>query len=111
MGRTAPARARWSALAGADNRGRVVAGQRVVSQRHSFCARSGRNHLRADSGTGYGYPSLRSPQIRRMTTFALHSGLDKDTAFVADWPLCRALLMNDARYPWLILVPRRAGAV
>ena len=46
-----------------------------------------------------------------MTTFALHSGLDKDTAFVADWPLCRALLMNDARYPWLILVPRRAGAV
>ena len=23
--------------------------------------------------------------------------------------LCRVLLMNDARYPWLILVPRRAG--
>jgi diadenosine tetraphosphate (Ap4A) HIT family hydrolase len=30
--------------------------------------------------------------------------------FVADWTLCRVLLMNDARYPWLILVPRRADA-
>ncbi len=46
-----------------------------------------------------------------MTKFALHPGLDADTAFVADWPLCRVLLMNDARYPWLILVPRRADAV
>lgn len=44
-------------------------------------------------------------------TFALHPGLAADTAFIADWPLCRVLLMNDARYPWLILVPRRAGAV
>jgi diadenosine tetraphosphate (Ap4A) HIT family hydrolase len=25
-------------------------------------------------------------------------------------PLCRALLCRDANYPWLILVPRRAGA-
>ncbi|MGE5547849.1 MAG: HIT domain-containing protein [Solirubrobacterales bacterium] len=25
-----------------------------------------------------------------------------------DWPLCRVLLMKDANYPWLILVPRRA---
>lgn len=24
-----------------------------------------------------------------------------------DWPLCRVLLMNDAHYPWLVLVPRR----
>ena len=44
-------------------------------------------------------------------TFALHPGLAADTAFIADWPLCRVLLMNDARYPWLILVPRRAVAV
>jgi diadenosine tetraphosphate (Ap4A) HIT family hydrolase len=44
-------------------------------------------------------------------TFTLHPGLESDAAFVADWPLCRVLLMNDARYPWLILVPRRAGMV
>jgi diadenosine tetraphosphate (Ap4A) HIT family hydrolase len=43
--------------------------------------------------------------------FALHPRLQGDTFFVADWPLCRVLLMNDARYPWLILVPRREGMV
>ena len=46
-----------------------------------------------------------------MTEFTLHPRLQSDTALVADWPLCRVLLMNDARYPWLILVPRRADAV
>lgn len=44
-------------------------------------------------------------------TFELHPRLAADTLFVADWPLCRVLLMNDARYPWLVLVPRRAGLV
>lgn len=43
--------------------------------------------------------------------FALHPRLEADTFFIADWPLCRVLLMNDARYPWLILVPRREGMV
>ncbi|HCX68875.1 MAG TPA: diadenosine tetraphosphate hydrolase, partial [Rhodobiaceae bacterium] len=28
---------------------------------------------------------------------------------IADLPLCRALLMNDRRFPWVILVPRREG--
>lgn len=27
---------------------------------------------------------------------------------VVDWPLCQVRLENDARYPWLVLVPRRA---
>ena len=39
--------------------------------------------------------------------FELHSRLATDTLFVADWPICRVLLMNDARFPWLILVPRK----
>lgn len=43
--------------------------------------------------------------------FILHPRLTADTASLADWPLCRVLLVNDAAYPWLILVPRRAGAV
>jgi len=42
-------------------------------------------------------------------TFVLHPRLEADTAFIADWPLCRVLLMDDARFPWLILVPRRAN--
>jgi diadenosine tetraphosphate (Ap4A) HIT family hydrolase len=44
-------------------------------------------------------------------SFALHPRLATDTLFVTDWPLCRVLLMNDARYPWLVLVPRRAGLI
>jgi len=28
---------------------------------------------------------------------------------VVDWPLCSIFLEDDARYPWLILVPRRAN--
>jgi len=42
--------------------------------------------------------------------FTLHPRLAADTIFVADWELSRVLLMNDARYTWLILVPRRADA-
>lgn len=41
--------------------------------------------------------------------FRLHDRLAADTVAVTDWPLCRVLLMNDATYPWLILVPRRDG--
>jgi diadenosine tetraphosphate (Ap4A) HIT family hydrolase len=45
-----------------------------------------------------------------MSDFVLHQRLEADTVFVADWSLSRVLLMNDMRYPWLILVPRRADA-
>ena len=43
--------------------------------------------------------------------FTLDPRLAADTRPVASLPLCEVLLMNDARYPWLILVPRRRGAV
>lgn len=41
--------------------------------------------------------------------FELHPQLAKDCAEVIDLPLDRVLLMNDANYPWLVLVPRRPG--
>ena len=41
--------------------------------------------------------------------FVLHERLAADCITIDDWPLCRVLLMNDATYPWLILVPRRPG--
>jgi diadenosine tetraphosphate (Ap4A) HIT family hydrolase len=44
-------------------------------------------------------------------TFRLDSRLEADATFVSDWTLCRVLLMNDAHYPWLVLVPRRADMV
>lgn len=43
------------------------------------------------------------------TGWALHPQLVADTCTVGDFPLCRLLLAHDARYPWTILVPRRAG--
>ncbi len=41
--------------------------------------------------------------------FELHSQLAKDTHPVGQTDLCEVLLSRDARYPWLILVPRQAG--
>lgn len=43
--------------------------------------------------------------------FELDPRLNRDTVFVANWELCQVRLMDDARFPWLVLVPRRAGAV
>jgi diadenosine tetraphosphate (Ap4A) HIT family hydrolase len=43
--------------------------------------------------------------------FALDPQLERDTAAVGDLPLSRVLLMNDSNFPWLIAVPRHAGAV
>ena len=41
--------------------------------------------------------------------WSLHSQLERDSIAIGDLPLCRALLINDAHYPWMLLVPRRAG--
>jgi len=41
--------------------------------------------------------------------FFLHPRLAADTFPVGDLKLCRVLLMNDVRFPWLILVPRKTG--
>ncbi|SDI28845.1 Diadenosine tetraphosphate (Ap4A) hydrolase [Pseudomonas flavescens] len=40
--------------------------------------------------------------------FVLDSRLQQDTFVLGEFPLSRLLLSNDARYPWFILVPRRA---
>ncbi|MDB5511295.1 MAG: histidine triad protein [Enterovirga sp.] len=44
------------------------------------------------------------------TDFTLDPRLAADTLAVGDLALCSVLLMDDARFPWLILVPRRDGA-
>ena len=44
-----------------------------------------------------------------MSVFWLHERLAADCHVLGDWPLSRVLLMDDRRWPWLILVPRRAG--
>jgi diadenosine tetraphosphate (Ap4A) HIT family hydrolase len=45
------------------------------------------------------------------SAWALHPQLAADTVSIGDLPLSRVLLMNDANYPWLILVPRRPALV
>jgi diadenosine tetraphosphate (Ap4A) HIT family hydrolase len=46
-----------------------------------------------------------------MSDFELEPRLNADTLSVAELALCSIRLMNDARYPWLVLVPRRTGMV
>jgi diadenosine tetraphosphate (Ap4A) HIT family hydrolase len=41
--------------------------------------------------------------------WSLHPQLHADTVPICDLALSRLLAMNDANFPWLILVPRRAG--
>jgi diadenosine tetraphosphate (Ap4A) HIT family hydrolase len=42
-------------------------------------------------------------------SWSLHPQLAGDTYSVGDLPLSRVLIIKDANYPWVILVPRRAG--
>jgi diadenosine tetraphosphate (Ap4A) HIT family hydrolase len=43
-------------------------------------------------------------------TYALHPQLAADTHPITAFALCDVRLMDDANYPWLVLVPRVAGA-
>jgi diadenosine tetraphosphate (Ap4A) HIT family hydrolase len=42
-------------------------------------------------------------------TWTLNPQLERDTASIGDLPLSRVLIINDANYPWVLLVPRRAN--
>jgi diadenosine tetraphosphate (Ap4A) HIT family hydrolase len=46
-----------------------------------------------------------------MSDFTVDPVITSLTVPLADWPLSRLFLYNDARYHWGLLVPRRAGAV
>jgi len=40
--------------------------------------------------------------------FELHADLRRDCFAIGNFPLCHLLVMNDANFPWFILVPARA---
>jgi diadenosine tetraphosphate (Ap4A) HIT family hydrolase len=42
--------------------------------------------------------------------WSLHPQLARDTIVMGDLALSRLLVVNDANWPWLLLVPRRQGA-
>ena len=43
------------------------------------------------------------------SSWSLHEQLQQDTIDIGDLPLSRVLVVKDAHYPWLMLVPRRAN--
>ena len=43
--------------------------------------------------------------------WSLHAQLKKDTIDIGDLPLSRVLVIKDAHYPWLLLVPRRPETI
>ncbi|MBB3142400.1 HIT family protein [Halomonas organivorans] len=46
-----------------------------------------------------------------MSDFEPDSRLVEDSYPVTELPLCQLRLMNDTRYPWLVLIPRRQDVV
>ena len=42
-------------------------------------------------------------------TFSLHPQLDKDSILLAHFRLSQLRLLNDAQYPWFLLVPERTN--
>ena len=51
---------------------------------------------------------MENPVEDREQLFTLDRRLASDGVVIGDFPLSCALLMNDRRYPWVILVPRIA---
>jgi len=43
--------------------------------------------------------------------FVLDPRLEADTSELGELDLCKVLLMDDARFPWVVLVPKRADLV
>lgn len=41
--------------------------------------------------------------------FQADPAFEASSVFVCDWPLCQLRLQDDARFPWLILIPRKPG--
>jgi predicted alpha/beta hydrolase family esterase/diadenosine tetraphosphate (Ap4A) HIT family hydrolase len=69
-----------------------------------------RGHLNSESGLGH-WPEGRAllRELASTAPFSLDPRLAADTHVVGASALNLLLMMNDARYPWFILVPRRSG--
>jgi diadenosine tetraphosphate (Ap4A) HIT family hydrolase len=51
---------------------------------------------------------LSLPEENDLATFTLDERLERDGIPIASIGLCQMRLMNDRRWPWLILIPQRA---
>lgn len=44
-----------------------------------------------------------------MSAFKADPAFEAGSVITCDWPLCQVRLQDDARFPWLILIPRLVG--
>lgn len=69
-----------------------------------------KGHLNTDSrlGTwGFGWERLR--RLRALAPFAIDPRLEADSVLIARSALCELRVVDDARVPWFLLVPRRSA--
>jgi hypothetical protein len=80
-----------------------------------YIGRTGRERKPAMGGVRRrgSFPPEKSgdPPMTDAGSFILGPRLAQDGISLGDLPLSRVLMMNDANYPWLILVPRRPNLV
>jgi diadenosine tetraphosphate (Ap4A) HIT family hydrolase len=53
--------------------------------------------------------SIRKRQEKRLGEFELDARLARDSELITVLGLCQLRLLNDSRWPWVMLVPQRAG--
>ena len=64
------------------------------------------DRLGTDKGTGTG--TAKGPVVRG---FQLDPRIDASSHWICDQPLSQVRLQDDARFPWVVLVPRRSGVI
>lgn len=52
---------------------------------------------------------VRSRNRKAMYAFHVDPAFGSGSVAAVDWPLCHVRVQDDARFPWLILIPRHAG--
>jgi diadenosine tetraphosphate (Ap4A) HIT family hydrolase len=50
------------------------------------------------------------PKENELTKFILNQRLEQDSVLIGNLRICQIRIINDARWPWLILVPEIPGA-
>lgn len=69
-----------------------------------------KGHVNAEAGLGtFRAGRVLLAELTRRTPFSLDARLAADTLPVGESALSLLLLLDDARYPWFVLVPKRSG--
>ena len=69
----------------------------------------GAEGIRCGVAGGCGEEETEEKELIDVADFKLNERLEADSIAVTALELCEVRLMNDSRYCWLLLIPRRAG--